>query len=203
MDLSTAKMGGYVRAVNTSPGNKEYLRAYAESGFWWSYTPSRDCRLEVRGVAIQTYARLFRDLVDEGSPFHLEISNVRLDQGNYITAGYFLDDAHGSSANYGKSLNWVGPGSSYSGDGDHSDESFGGPWQAFYANGWADEDELVRNGNRSLEFAYRPTVSARGNVPVYCFIGAQSYVYADLDDVKATIRQGGTWQIERLSIWEV
>lgn len=197
-NLQTKKMGGYVRAINKSPGNKEYLIADAEGGFWWNYTPSRNCRLRFSIQAIQTYSRQFRDLVDEGHPFHPQISNVHLRQDNYITAGFFLNDTQ----RYGKSSSSVGPGSSYSGDGDHSNDSFGGPYQVFHAEGVADVDELVRDGIRSLEAAYSPSVSVQGGQEVCCFIGAQASIYADLDDVKATIRQGGTWLLQQLAVSE-
>ena len=200
-NASTAKMGGYIRGVNRSPGNKEILTGHAESGFWWTYKPRQDCRLEIRGIAVETYARQFRDLADEGFIFAPQISNAHLTQDNFLTVGYFNDNSS-SLDNYGKVLNSVGPGSAYAGDGEHSNRN-AGPYGTVGATGFADRDEVVRNGNRTVEFRYRPSVSAIANTEMYCFFGARSSFHADLDDVKATIRQGGTWAINRLSVVEL
>ena len=198
---ASAKMGGYIKGVNRSPGNKEFLEGHAEGGFWWSYTPGRDCHLVVRGLAVETYARHYRDLVDEGIIFAPQVSNVHLRQDNYFTVGYFNDDSS-SLANYGKTLCPVGPGSVYYGDGQNANRS-DGPYGQVGATGFPDMDELVRNGNRSLEFSCQLGVGAVANQTVYCFFGMQAFFYSDLDDVKATIRQGGTWQIHRMAISEV
>ena len=198
---ATAKMGGYVKGINRSPGNKEFLEGHAESGFWWSYTPSRDCHLEVQGLAVETYARHYRDLVDEGIIFAPQVSNVHLRQNNYFTVGYFNDDSD-SLANYGKILYGVGPGSDYYGDGQNAN-SIAGPYGQAGATGFPDMDELVRNGNRTMEFICKLGIGAVANQTVYCFFGTQAFFYSDLDDVKATIRQGGTWQIHRMAIREV
>ena len=198
---ATAKMGGYVRGMNMSPGNKELLIAHAESGYWWTYIPTKDCQLEIQGEVIETYSRHTRDLVDEGMFFAPQVSNVHLQQQNFLTVGYFLDDSS-SLANYGKVMTDVGPSSSYSGDGSHSNSS-AGPYGGVNAVGFPDVDDVVRNGNRTLLFKSRPSVAAHKGVPTYCFFGAQASFHADLDDVKATIRQGATWLVHNLKMVEV
>lgn len=201
-DLDTSKMGGYIRAANLSPDNSDSLIGHVEGGFWFSYTPTRDCRLAVKGMAIQTYSRQFRDLVDEGMPFAPQVSNVRVTQQNFLTVGYFVDGP--GSQVYGRAMAEVGPGSSYYGDGDHANEEWGSAYGGRYqASGFPDVDDLVRNGERALEFSYSPTVQVQANTAVNCFIGAKSAIDAHLDDVKATIRQGGSWLLRRLSVWEV
>lgn len=198
-DIDTRRMGGYIRAVNTAPDNDDDLQGYVEGGFWFSYTPSRDCGLSIRGLAIQTYSRQFRDLIDQPGA----VSNVQLFQTNYLTCGYFVDGP--GSQVYGRTMCDLGPGSAYTGDGDHANESWGGwgPAPSYTAIGYPDVDELVRNGERSLEFDYRPTIGAQGGVAVHCFIGARSSIDAHLDDVEATIRQGAAWTLRRLAVWEV
>lgn len=202
-DLDTKRMGGYIKGVCDAPGNQEVMIGHVEGGFWFSHTPSRDCNLVLGGLAIQTYARQFRDLTDEGAFWAPQISNARVYQDNVLTVGYF-SDGPGSQV-YGRRMEPVGPGSSYTGDGDHSNESWGGwgPDEGGAAIGFADVDELVRNGERTLEFSYRPTVGVKKGETVDIFIGARSIIDAGLDDVKATIRQGGSWHLRRLGLWEV
>ena len=196
-NTSTAKMGGYVRGLNTSPGDKEALRAHAESGFWWGYTPTRDCTIELRGTVVETYSRQYRELEDQW----YQVSNCNVSQGNFLTTGFFFDDSS-SIANYGKVMNPVGPGSTYSGDGENSDDFKDGWWDVTGV-GNPDVDEVTRNGFRTLQFAYRPSARAVAGKPVYCFLGARAEFNATLDDVEATIRQGGTWRLTNLVIAEI
>lgn len=201
LDLSIRKMGAYVRAKNMSPDSSDRMSCSAESGFWCYYTPSRDCRLEMRGIAVQTYSRCTRELTDEGFLFAPEVSNCRVSHDNLLVAGFFIDWDTQGTANYGKFYQSVGPGGAYYGDGANSEP--GGPYDYEEGSGAPDIDFLVRDGNRTLEFGLRPTVTVRQGEQVSFFIGAQSFIEAHLDDVKADIRQGGSWTLLHLEVAEI
>lgn len=194
-NTSTSKMGGFLRAENFSPDGRDYISGHAESGFCWGYTPTRDCRLEIRALVTETYSRSRRRLGDQW----MQVSNAHVDQGNYLTAGYFSSGIE----SYGKVFRDVGPSSSYVGDGDHSqdDSSQYGTENSYY--GYPDVDVLTRDESRTIELSLVPTGQMYKDRSVTCFIGARSQMFANLDDVTADLWQGGTWKVIDLFVREI
>ncbi|TIN11071.1 hypothetical protein [Mesorhizobium sp.] len=194
-DVGTSKMGGFLRAENFDPDGRDSIDGHAESGFCWDYTPRRDCRLEIRALVVETYSRSRRRLGDQW----MQVSNCHVNQANYITAGYFSDGIE----NYGKVFRDVGPSSSYSGDGAHSqDDSPQYGTQNTY-HGYPDVDILTRGDSRTLEINISPIGQMYKDRSMTCFLGARSQIFASLDDVTADLWQGGTWKVIDLFVREI
>lgn len=196
-NAATARMGGFVRVENHDPDGNDDIWGHAESGFCWWHTPSRDCRLQLTAVVVQTYARSRRDLFDQWGA----VSNCRVWQDNFLTAGFFYDLPH----SYGKTTTSVGPGSYYSGDGGQSqDNDGGGPYDTTgTAVGYPDVDSLSREDGPTRFMTLPLDAPVFRDRPVLCFIGARSQFFAHLDDVTADVWQGGTWKVLDLFIKEV